>query len=74
MVAVERIATTTEIVVMPLRGQHVVGLVVEPAKRDRWPAVIALAGVIENDIKNDLDACSMEGTYHCLEFVALHAC
>ncbi len=49
--------------------EDVVGHVVEPAKAQRRPVVVALGGVVEDDVENDLDARSMQRLDHVAEFV-----
>ena len=40
--------------------EPVVRLIIYAAKTQRWPQVIALGGVIENDVEDDFDACGVQ--------------
>ncbi len=57
MIGVERISGAAEIgVARSVLFQNVVGVVVEAAKAERRPVVVALGGVIEDNIQDDLDS------------------
>ena len=45
-----------EVEVVALRREHVVGLVVDAAERDGRALFVALGGVVEDDVEDDLDA------------------
>ena len=54
-------------VASPIGGQAVVGPIVQPAKRQGGTVLIALRGVIEDDIEQDFDSGAMEGVDHGAE-------
>ena len=70
MVAVERVAAAG-VVRVPLaaRFEHVIGRVVEPAEAERRPVVVALGGVVEDDVENHLDARPVQRLDHVAELV-----
>ena len=68
---VQAVAGPREVHVVPL----VLGLepversVVDPAQGERRAQMVALAGVVVDDVQDDLDAGSVEALHHRLEFV-----
>ena len=62
MIAVDGIPAAGEIIVIPIRRQHIVDVVVEPLEGYERPVFISLRGMVENHIQNDLDACRMKIT------------
>ena len=72
VVAVQGIARTAEIEVIPLRGEHVVGPVVQALERQGGSVLIALGGVVEHHIENHLDAGTVQLLDQLLELIDLH--
>ena len=69
MIRVERIAGPGEVLIeAPVVLQPVIGEIVDAAERQCRTKVIALAGVIVNDIENDLDAGLVQPLDRCLKF------
>ena len=62
-----------EVVVVALRRQHVIGLVVDAAEGDVRPALVALGGVVEDHVEDDLDAVAVQLLDQGLQLVDLHA-
>ena len=56
---------------MPSGAEHVVELVVEAAEGIGSAAVVPFAGVVEDDVEDDLDAGLVEGADHVAELVDL---
>ena len=54
MVAVDGVAASGEIVILPLRIQHIVNVVVEALEIDEGPVLISLCRMIEYNIKDNL--------------------
>ncbi len=68
VVAVHRVAAAGVVEIAPrLRIEQVVGRVVEPAPAEGRAALVALAGVVEDDVEDDLDARLVQGLHHLLE-------
>ena len=64
VVAVQRVAAAGEVVVeLGLGREHVIDVVVQPLEADRRAVVVPLAGVVEDDVEDDLDvgACAARG-------------
>ena len=55
------------VVARVVRQQPVVGAVVDAAQRQRRPEVIALGGVVVDDVEDDFEVGGVEGTHHDLE-------
>ncbi len=55
------------VVARVFRHRPVVGRVVDAAVADRRPEVVALAGVVVDDVDDDLDACGVERLDHLFE-------
>ncbi len=72
MIAVQRVAATGEVVVITFRREHVVGLIVDAAKRNHRPAMIAFSRVVEHDIQNYFDTVPVQFLDGCLQLVDLH--
>ena len=71
---VDRVAAAGDVVVVaPVGGQPVVAEVVQPAERQRRALVAALAGVVVDDVEDDLDAGVVQRRDHLLELVDLRA-
>ena len=60
VIAVQRIAGAAEVPVVALRGEHVVGFVVNPPERDRRPLLVPLGGVVKHHIKQHLNAVAVQ--------------
>src|SRR5262245_45548068 len=71
IVAVKSVAAAAEIVVKALGGEHVIGLIVQPAERDRWTLLVAFGRVIEDHVEDDFDAVSMQLLDQRFAFVGL---
>ncbi len=70
MVGVERVAAAGVVgVPRVLPFEHVVGAVAEPAETDRRAALIALRGVVEHDVEDDLEPGPVERLHHVAELV-----
>ncbi len=52
-----------------LGSHHVVGQRVEPLEAERRPEVVALAGVVVDDVEQHLDAGAVQRLHHALELV-----
>ena len=55
----------------PVRAEHVIEFVVQAAEGVGSAAVVALAGVVEDDVEDDLDAGGVKGPDHVAELVDL---
>ena len=66
---VERVAGAGEVLVVArvVRQQPVVGAVVDAAQRQRRPEVVALGGVVVDDVEDDLEVGGVERADHDLE-------
>ena len=73
VVTVQRVARAAEVEVVAFRRQHVVGLVVQPSKRDVWALFVALRRVIKDHVQDDFDAVAVQFFDQGLELVHLHA-
>ena len=69
MVRVDRVAAAGVVHVVLLLGrvQQVVGVVLEPLEADRRAEVVALAGVVEDDVEDHLDAGLVQRLDHVAE-------
>ena len=67
VVAVHRVATTTEVEIEPIGGQQVVGRVVYAPEGDVLAVLVALRRVIEDDVKYDLYARLVKALNYILE-------
>ena len=72
VVAVQGIAAATEIIVIALRGQHIIGLVVDAAIGDVGALLVALSGVVEHHVEHHFNAVLMQLFHHVLQLVHLH--
>ena len=73
MVAVHRVAGAAEVVVIPLGGEHVIGLVIESAERYGRPAFVALGRVVEHHVEYYLDIRLVQLLNERLELIGLHS-
>ncbi len=66
---VERVAgaRVVEIEAWAIGDQPVIGGVVEALQAQRGPLMVALGGMVVDDVEDDLDACAVQGTHHLLE-------
>jgi hypothetical protein len=73
VVRVDAVAAAREVVVVPglVRHQVVVARVVDAPEAYGRAQVVALAGVVVDDVEDHLDADPVEGLHHRLEFVHL---
>src|SRR5260370_18820436 len=51
-----------------IRAETVIGPVFKASKRNRRPELVPFAGVVIDDVEDDLDASLMEALHHFLEF------
>ena len=74
MAQIDRVAAAggVEIVALVL-AQHVVAGIVDAAEGERRTEVVALGGVVVDDVENDLDAGRVQPADHQLEFVDVAA-
>ena len=72
---VERVAGAgvVHVVLRAVLDEPVVGRVVDAAQRQRRAEVVALAGVVVDDVEDDLDARLVQGAHHRLELLHLAA-
>ena len=73
VVAVEGVAATAEVEVIAVGCEEVVGLVVEAAEGNDGAGRVALGGVVEDNIEDDLDTGGVERFDQIFEFVDLLA-
>ena len=70
MIGVKRVAAAAVVGVLGAASfEDVVGRVVDAAKGKGGTAVVALGGVIEDDVENDFNAGAMKCLYHVAKFV-----
>src|SRR5467141_2326314 len=70
MIGIKRIPSAAVIgVARAVRFKNVVGAVLQPAKTQRRPAVVAFCGVIEDNVEDDLDARPVKRLYHVTKFI-----
>ncbi len=62
-------ACVVHIVARVIGDQAVIGGVVDPAKRQRGPQVIALSRMVVYHIEDHLDPCAVQSFYHGLKFI-----
>jgi hypothetical protein len=60
MIAIERIAATTEVKILARGGQHIIGFIIEASQRDGRAIFVSFCGMIEDHIENDFDSMSMQ--------------
>ena len=68
MVAVQGIAAPAEIIVFPVRGEHVVDIVVKSFETEGRADLIALGGVIEHHVQDHVDLVVVERFYEFFQF------
>src|SRR5258708_37364857 len=71
VIGIEGVPTTAEVQVGRRRVliENVVGAVIDAAKAQGRPVLTAFGSVIEDNVKNDLDACAVKGLNHVAELV-----
>src|ERR1700752_2107116 len=70
MISIERISSSAVVgVTRPVLLQEIVGAVVDAAKTQCRPMVVAFRRVIEHDVQNDLNACSMQALDHIAKLI-----
>src|SRR5260221_9975719 len=75
MAQIERIAGAGIVdVTAQVGGEPVIGCVVDAAKAKRRPELVALAGMVVDDIENDLDIGVVQQRHHRLEFAQRAGC
>src|SRR5260370_42031004 len=61
-------AGEVEMITQVVGAEAVIGAVFKFSERDRRPELVAFAGVVIDDVEDDLDAGLMEAFHHFLEF------
>ena len=72
VVAVQRIATPAEVIVVPIGGEHVIGLVVNATIRDIGSLLVAFGSMVEHHVENHLNAVGVQLFHQILQLVHLH--
>ena len=80
LVGIQRVARAAVVgitgkVPFVIRVENVVILVVQAAKAEGWPRMVAFGGMVVDHVENDLDAGAVQGLDHVTELVdgPLHA-
>ena len=71
MVAVEHIAAAAEVVIFAVRRKHIIDIVVNSLKGEERSQLVALGGVVEHNVENNLNAIGFEVANQLLELGAL---
>src|SRR5271168_5413269 len=70
MIVVERISSAAEVCIKrPVLLQNVVSVVVQSAEAEGWSGVVTFCCVIEDHVKDDLDACPVQGFDHVAKLI-----
>jgi hypothetical protein len=70
MIRVERISRPAVIrIARRILIENVVRAVIQAAETQRWPTVISLGRVVEDDVEDDLDPGAMECLHHIAELI-----
>ena len=56
MVTVDGVPAPAEIVIIPIRGKHVIDIIVNSFEREKRSVFIAFRSMIENNVQNDFNA------------------
>ena len=71
MITVHCIATATEIVILTIRRQQIINIVIKTLERNKWAVFISFCGMIEHNIKDNLNSVILKRFYHMFELNAL---
>ena len=71
MVAIQGVSAATEIQVGAVRGEEVIGFIVQSAERNDWPGGVSFRRVVEDDVENHLDPGRVKRLDQFLELVDL---
>ena len=71
MVAVEGIAHPGEVVILAVGGEHIVDVVVQALEGKEGALLVALGGVVDHHVQNNLNAVLVEGADQMLELGTL---
>ncbi len=72
VIAVDGVAASGEVAVMASAiFQHVIDLVLQTFETQGGPEFVSFAGMVEDHIQDDFDACLMQGSDHLLELIDL---
>src|SRR5262249_55223674 len=71
VVAIHGVAATGVVQVAAVFVEQVIEFVIEPAEAEGAAAIVALAGVVEDDIEDDLDTGSVQSLDHVAELAVL---
>ena len=71
MITVERVADAGKVVIFAVRGQHVVDIVVYTLEGKARAVFVALGGVVENNVQNDLNPVGVQRAYQGFELGSL---
>ena len=55
MIAVQRISTAAEVIVFPVRGEHIVDIVVKPLETERRAHFIPFSRMVEHNVQDHVD-------------------
>ena len=66
MIAVDGISTTTEIIIVSIRSEHVIHIIVNPLEGEKRSIFIALGSMIEYGIQDDFNTVFFECLYQLL--------
>ncbi len=69
VITVERVAAAGEVEILMLRVEQVVSKILKAAQRKSRTHVIALGGMIENDVEDHFDARAVQRLHHISEFI-----
>ena len=72
VVAVQGVSTATEIIIMSIGRQHIIGLVVYATIGDVGTLLIALGGVVKHHVEHHFDAVLVQLLHHVLQLIHLH--
>ncbi len=72
VVAVQGVSGSTEVEIIPILGQGIVGCVIDAAEGDRGAKFVAFGGVVENHIQDDLDPILMQLFDHGFQLIRNH--
>ena len=65
VVAVDRVATARVIrIAAATVPKHIIDAIFQPFEAQDWTSLIALGGVIEDDVQDDFNASLMQGLHH----------
>src|SRR5262249_372804 len=71
VVAVDRVAAAGKVEVMPIAAEQIIQLVIQAPEGIGAAGVVSLAGVVEDDVEDDLHAGRVKSAQHVAKFVDL---